>query len=279
MEISIYERGIEGCRGARGAGGICNATLRPCDFLHTDMFQRAKQNRIFEDVVNQIQEAILEGRLEEGSKLPAERELQDIFHASRGTLREALRVLEQKGLITIKTGTKGGAVVNALTTHQMSESLDLLLQYQKVSLSDLAEFREGVEGIVAGLAVERAQEEDIDHLKQLLVEAGECVENGISGWDAFLHVDKRIHMALAQIARNPIYESILRTIYDNIHRYFSKFLPREEELLKEWYRDLFEIVGAVEEGRAFKASLVVQNHVYRSNRVMEENTKKEETIS
>ena len=116
-------------------------------------------------------------------------------------------------------------------------------------------------------------------MKQLLTEAKDRLEEGESSWDAFLRVDKRIHMALAQIARNSIYESILRTIYDNIHRYFSKFLPREEELLKEWYRDLSEIVGIIEKGRAFKASLVVQNHVYRSNRVMEENTKKEETIS
>jgi len=169
------------------------------------------------DVVNQIQEAILEGRLEEGSKLPVERELQDIFHTSRGTLREALRVLEQKGLITIKIGMKGGAIVNALSTDQVNESLDLLIQYQKVSLSNLAEFREGVEGIVAGLAVERAQKEDIDHLKQLLAEARDRLEEGESSWDAFIRVDNRIHLALAQIARNPIYESILRTIYDNIH--------------------------------------------------------------
>ncbi|MBN2123894.1 MAG: FadR family transcriptional regulator, partial [Deltaproteobacteria bacterium] len=116
------------------------------------MFRKAKQNRIFEDVVEQIQEAVLEGRLEPGSKLPSERDLREMFNTSRGTLREALRVLEQKGLISIKTGVTGGAVVNALTTSKVSESLDLLIRYQKVSLSDLAEFREGVEGIVAGLA-------------------------------------------------------------------------------------------------------------------------------
>ncbi len=72
------------------------------------MFQKAKQNRIFQDVVDQIQEAILQGRLKAGNKLPSERELQEIFQTSRGTLREALRVLEQKGLITIKTGVSGG---------------------------------------------------------------------------------------------------------------------------------------------------------------------------
>lgn len=62
------------------------------------MFQAAKQTKIFQDVVEQIQEAILDGRLKAVDMLPAERELKQMFNISRGTLREALRVLEQKGL-------------------------------------------------------------------------------------------------------------------------------------------------------------------------------------
>ncbi|TET86894.1 MAG: FadR family transcriptional regulator [Desulfobacteraceae bacterium] len=234
------------------------------------MFREAKQNRIFQDVVDQIQEAILQGRLKAGNKLPSERELQEIFQTSRGTLREALRVLEQKGLITIKTGVSGGAFVNALTTHQVSESLDLLIRYERVSLRDLAEFREGVEGIVAGLAVERAKKEDIQYLKNLLAEAKTNLDEGSSHWDDFIQVDNQLHMALAHIAGNPIYESVLQTIYDNIHRYFDQFLPREEEILRENYQDLCEIVKAVEKGQAAQAHLLVQNHVYRFNRLMEE---------
>ncbi len=235
------------------------------------MFREAKQNRIFQDVVEQIQDAILQGKLKPGDKLPPERELKEMFGSSRGTLREALRILEQKGLITIKTGVTGGALVNALTTDQISESLALLLRYQKVSLRDLAEFREGVEGIVASLAVERAKNEDIKHLKRLLADAKTHLEEGASGWDEFIRVDNKLHMALAHIAGNPIYKWVLRTIYDNIHRYFDQFLPREEEILRENYQDLCEIVKAVEKGQAAQAHLLVQNHVYRFNRLMEEN--------
>ena len=234
------------------------------------MFREAKQNRIFQDVVDQIQEAILQGKLKAGNKLPPERKLIDTFKTSRGTLREALRVLEQKGLITIKTGVSGGAFVNALTTHQVSESLDLLIRYERVSLRDLAEFREGVEGIVAGLAVERAKKEDIQYLKNLLAEAKTNLDEGSSHWDDFIQVDNQLHMALSHIAGNPIYESVLQTIYDNIHRYFDQFLPREEEILRENYQDLCEIVKAVEKGQAAQAHLLVQNHVYRFNRLMEE---------
>jgi len=241
------------------------------------MFQQAKQSKIFQNVVDQIQDAILQGRLKAGSKLPAERELKELFKTSRGTLREALRVLEQKGLITIKTGVKGGAVVEALSTNQVSESLDLLIRYQRVSLRDLAEFREGVEGIVAGLAVERVKGKDIQYLKKLLADAKTLLDEGASGWDAFLRVDNQLHMMLAHIAGNPIYESVLKTIYDNIHRYFDQFLPREEGLLRENYRDLCEIVEAVENGQAAQVRLLVQNHVYRFNRLMEERALKSET--
>jgi len=150
-----------------------------------------------------------------------------MFRSSRGTIREALRILEQKGLINIKTGVSGGAVVNALNTNQISESLDLLIRYQRVSLRDLAEFREGVEGLVAGLAAERATNNDIDRLEQLLVEAESHLEHGISHWDEFIKVDNNLHLALAQIAGNPIYESILKTVYENIRLYFSRFLPKK----------------------------------------------------
>lgn len=239
------------------------------------VFREAKQNRMFQDVVEQVQDAILQGRLLPGSKLPAERELSEIFKASRGTLREALRVLEQKGLITIKTGVKGGALVNALTTHQMSEGLDLLIRHQMVSLRDLAEFREGIEGIVAGLAVERAKKEEVRHLKKLLKEADTCLHSGTERWDDFIRLDNKIHMALARMAGNPIYESVMQTVYDNIHRYFDRYLPREKEILEENFHDLCEIVKAVEERQASRAALLVQNHVYRFNRLMEENRERQ----
>jgi len=139
-----------------------------------------------------------------------------MFKTSRGTLREALRVLEQKGLITIRTGVNGGAIVKGVTPHQVSESLGLLIQYQKVSLRDLAEFRENIEGIVAGIVAGRAEKKDIQHLEHLLTLAKRYIEGGISHWDAFIQVDDQFHTDLAHIAGNPMYESVLQTVHDNI---------------------------------------------------------------
>ena len=125
------------------------------------LFRKAKQSRIFQDVVDQIQGAILDGHIKAGDKLPSERELCEMLGTSRGTLRESLRVLEQKGLIEIRLGVGGGAIVKDPGGKQITESLAMLIRSQKISLRHLAEFREDVEGTVTGLAAERASDDDI----------------------------------------------------------------------------------------------------------------------
>jgi GntR family transcriptional repressor for pyruvate dehydrogenase complex len=233
------------------------------------LFRKARQNRIFQDVVDQIQSAILDGHIQPGEKLPAERELGEMLGTSRGTLREALRVLEQKGLIEIRLGVGGGAIAKGPGGDQMTESLDMLIRSQKVSLHHLAEFREGVEGTVTGLAARRAGPEDIQQLRQLLEAARRCWEAGVEQWSDFVRVDEQMHMTLARVARNPIYALILKTVHDNIHIYYDRFLPCRKEELDENYADLNRIVEAVAAGRADEAAELARDHVRRFNRYME----------
>lgn len=239
------------------------------------MFQTAKQTKVFQDVVEQIQQAILDGRLKTGDILPAERELKAMFNISRGTLREALRVLEQKGLIEIKLGIGGGSVVKAVDTEQISESLGLLIRSQKVSLNHLAEFREDVEGIVAAHAAVRSTQGDIQKLKLLLDQAQTCFKQGSSQRNAFIEIDKQIHMRLADITGNPIYTSVLHSIHDNIHRYYDKFLSMENRELQENYQDLCDLIQAVENGNVDLARKIAQRHVKRFNQYMKKREREE----
>lgn len=232
------------------------------------MFEKARKNRIYQDVVDQVEEAILNGKLNVGDTLPPERDLMEKFETSRGTLREALRVLEQKGLIEIRLGTNGGAVIKGLTTEKISENLALLIRFQQVSLEHLAEFREGVEGNVVALAARRATPSDIQQLRLLLEEARLYKENGISQQDAFIRVDEHLHQTLARISRNPMYTSILQTLHENIHPYFESFLPREPHVIEENFSDLCDIVQAVENGDAKRARQLAQRHVRRFNQYM-----------
>jgi len=233
------------------------------------VFQAAKQTKVFQDVVEQIQEAIFDGRLEAGQTLPPERTLKAMFNISRGTLREALRVLEQKGLIEIKLGVGGGSVVRAVDAEQISESLGLLIRSQRVSLNHLAQFREDVEGIAAAHAAEMRKENDIHKLKQLLAKARTSMAKGHSQRNAFLNIDKQIHMTMAEITGNPIYISVLHSIHDNIHRYYERFLSMQEDELQENYQDLCNLVAAVEDGQAQLARRLAEDHVRRFSRHMQ----------
>jgi GntR family transcriptional repressor for pyruvate dehydrogenase complex len=233
------------------------------------LFRKARQNRIFQDVVDQIQSAILDGRLKLGDKLPAERELGEMLGTSRGTLREALRVLEQKGLIEIRLGVGGGAIIKDPGGKQITESLAMLIRSQKVSLHHLAEFREEVEGTVAGLAAKRATSEDIQHLRKLILAAERCWKAGVKNWPEFVRVDEKLHMFISRIAGNPVYEFILRTVHDNIQIYYDRFLPGGVSELNENYHDLTQLVEAVAEGQVERAVELARDHVRRFNRYME----------
>ena len=234
------------------------------------MFQTAKPTKIFQDVVAQIEEAILSGRLRIGQTLPSERDLKDTFQISRGTLREALRVLEQKGLIEIRLGVGGGSVVKSVEADCVSASLGLLIRSQKVSLSHLAEFRETVEGSVAAQAAERRTPEDIARLHALLAQAHACVAADEGRRSEFLEADKRIHLAVAATTRNPLHVSLLTSIHDNIHRYYDRFLSMDGSELEQNYRDLCALVDAIARGAAEEARRLAQEHVERFNHFMQE---------
>ena len=238
------------------------------------LFRTARQNRIFQDVVDQIQDAIIDGRLRAGDKLPAERELKDLLKTSRSTLREALRVLEQKGLIEIKLGVGGGAIVRSVSSDQMAESLGLMIRSQKVSLNHLAEFREGVEGDITAIAARRAQKSDIDQLKALLDAAARKAESGAAAVNEFLKADKALHLALAKISKNPVYISVLKTVHENIHRYYERYLSMDTAEMHENLQDLRDIVGAVAAKEPETARRLAQSHVRRFNRYMKKEKQK-----
>jgi DNA-binding FadR family transcriptional regulator len=233
------------------------------------LFRAARQSRIFEDVVEQIEEAILGGKLQAGDRLPPERELKEMLKTSRSTLREALRVLEQKGLIEIRLGTGGGAVVKSISSDQISQSLGLLIRSRQVTLRQLAEFRERFEGDVVALAASRVGGTDLAPLHRHLEEAARCTRGGEATLMGFLEADKEIHLFFAKMTRNPIYISILRTVHDNINRYFKRYLVMATREMEENLADLYDVVAAVERGDGETARSRLQAHIRRFNAYME----------
>ncbi len=233
------------------------------------LFREARQSRIFQDVVEQIEEAIISGRLQIGDRLPPERELKETLKTSRSTLREALRVLEEKGLIEIRLGKGGGALVKAISSDSISQSLGLLIRSQQVTLGQLAEFRERFEGDIAALAASKAAAADFSDLDDLVSEARRCAEGGQACLDQFLEADKQIHLFLGRMTANPIYITILKTVHDNIRQYFKRYLTMTDREMKENLTDLAELAALIQGGRAEAARDLAQAHVRRFNGYME----------
>ena len=75
-------------------------------------------------------------------------------------------------------------------------------------------------------------------------------------------------MTLAQVAKNPIYISVLHSVHENIHRYYDRFLSMEKRELQENYQDLCDLVKAVERKEADHARQLARFHVQRFNRYM-----------
>jgi DNA-binding FadR family transcriptional regulator len=233
------------------------------------MFKQAKQGRVFDDVINQIQEAILSGKLKPGDRLPAERTLKETFGIGRGTLREALRVLEQKGLIEIKRGVDGGGIVKNADPLQFGEALDLLIRTRRIPLEDLAEFRADVEGIVSGLAARHATVADIRGLREILEVVRELAGQGTEKWDELIDQDNRFHMRLSRIAGNQIYQLILKTVHDNIGRYYDSFLAHDGAIMKATHDDLLKITDAIQKGDSDLARTLAADHVRHFNDYMQ----------
>jgi DNA-binding FadR family transcriptional regulator len=233
-----------------------------------------KANRVFEDIIKQIETAIASGKFKPGDKLPPERELQKTLDTSRSTLREALRVLEQKGLIEIRTGVKGGAFINATGVERMGDYLALLIRQKKVSLKHLFEFRLAIEGFVTGLAVTHATTKDHRILLSYLNEMKGLLKEGSRRWKEFYAIESLLHQFMPRMCQNPILGWILETVHSSMWSYYE-MLPTDEFVLKEVYRDWHDIVDAVIEGDAVKAAGVANSHVVTYNRYLEDASRKQ----
>src|SRR6266511_4341798 len=120
------------------------------------VFTPVRQARASGAIVLQIERAIVDGALHPGDRLESERELAEQFSVSRITVRDALRVLEARGLIRVKVGATGGAFVAETNFDHVVGSISTMIALRKMTLSELAEARTVVETATAELAAERA---------------------------------------------------------------------------------------------------------------------------
>ncbi len=222
----------------------------------------------YQHVVEQIQTAICNDELKQGDRLPSEMKLKEMFNTSRGTIREALRVLEQKGLIVIKTGVKGGPVIQGPSTDAMSESMALLIRHRQISLEHLAGFRELLEGFAAEQAALLSNPKQLKDLAHIIKKIQAHLDSEPQEWSEFHHLDSQFHQLVANMAQNPLLLANLVTIHQNIEVYFQQYLPFSRALLEDDFADLEDIYSAIKDRDGKAAGTLARQHVAKFSRLM-----------
>lgn len=171
------------------------------------MYKLVRTSRLYEQIVQQIEESIVKGSLKPGDQLPPERELAQRFGVSRTAVREAVKALREKGLVEAFSGR--GTFITDGTTHAVRQSLDLMVKIgQPEGSTHLAEVRSILEPGIAALAATRIQESELATMR----EAVAVMERSSHDPDAYIEADLDFHLALAEAAANPLILTLLDSI-------------------------------------------------------------------
>lgn len=129
-------------------------------------------------IARQLADYIVTNRLQENVRLPPESEMMENLGVARGTLREALRLLEIRGVITMKSGPRGGPIVRRPRPADLQEALSLHLQLNDASLSDVLDGRRGIEPLITRLCARRITPEQLDTLDENIAAMRRDADNG-----------------------------------------------------------------------------------------------------
>ena len=224
------------------------------------MFKALPEKRTFKEIERQIREMIYAGTLKPGDKLPSEKELASQFRAGRLSVREALRTLEQAGLIVVRQGSTGGSYIKELDAAVTVESMSDLMRQGDISLRQLTDARLAIEKLILDKVFDDISD---DHLLAL----GKCVQEleGLveEGRPEGYPVDPTLtafHMMLASATDNPVFKIILSVLIEVSARLLRPSNTRLERLKKHaaFRRALYE---AVKDGDRAGGMRLLEKHM------------------
>lgn len=224
-------------------------------------FRKAKQNRIFQDIVEQIQLAIVNGELAAGEKLPSERKMCSTFATSRGTLREALRILEQKKLLTIKLGAHGGAIVRKPNSELIAENFSLLIKGKRATVSQLLGISADVAGQLATQAATEANNKDVGPLKKLVATLTRAMDTKKGKREILFTIDSLLFEELTRIGKNPLYGFLLEAALRTISELNQDESAVNEVRLNRHYQEIRMIVYAIAQNDRKQAGTLTRKHI------------------
>lgn len=225
-------------------------------------FRPVEPVRLYQRIVEQIEDAVADGSLKPGERLPSERELVAQFGASRPTVREALRVLESNGVVRSRPGDPQGPEVLSFTPEALAKQMTRLTRVDHMSMTDLLSFRMILDGSANMLA---ARLRTRTQLKEIEATIG-AMEAAIGeGYDAFSEADVAFHDAIARASRSALIQVcndvvrgvVLSLISDKVAH--AGDAPR---LMRESLRHHQEVLKAIRAGDGPAAARISRRNMY-----------------
>jgi len=202
----------------------------------------------------QLLDMVVSGGLSPGDRLPPERELVQRLGVSRTVVREALNLLEARGIVSIEHGR--GAVMRGGSASAVRDALGFLLRVRGETLGELVEMRQVLEVEISGFAAKRADAEDVAAMRAQLDRMRALIDTP----EGYVHADVEFHALLAQAARNEVVLTMLEPVVDLLRasREVSASRPGSA---RRALREHEEILRHVEEGNADGARREMRVHL------------------
>ena len=223
-------------------------------------FKQLKKTRLYEEITEQIKDAILEGHLKPGERLPSERDLCEMFGVGRPTVREALRVLDNMGLIEIGSGVKGSTVKDVDITQYMDavrENFSHLIKVNEETIRDLWEVRKYIELGISLTAASQATRQDFDKLHECIQRMEACG----SDTRAYFQIAVEFHKYMAKATQNKIFYILWGMFQDIL---LKGYMPNLEALFPQGPSRLLEsnkaLLKAIESGDPDKIKDAMELH-------------------
>jgi DNA-binding FadR family transcriptional regulator len=226
--------------------------------MENPAFAKVRSVRAHEQIVEQLQQRILRGELPAGSHLPSERAMMTQFQVSRPTVREALRVAEHLGLVTVRQGDPAGPLVIAHPSAGISRVVEGMLQSEQMSLGDLLELRMVLDGTSARLASKQTKAA-IARITAVYEQM--CAAPDL---DSFARLDARFHYEIASVSGNRLFALTLEALDEPIRRLIASNLsaPSSNHTREATIAQHGEILALIRKGDGDGASAAALRHLH-----------------
>ncbi len=222
---------------------------------------RIVRRKLSDQVLERLREMILRGEFATGDPMPSERDLMKRFRVGRPAVREAMQTLSTMGLITISHGERARvAELSAdIVFRQMDTVAQMLLSSSPDNLEHLKDARRFFELGMVRSAAERATDEDVKELRELVTRQRAHLRNAKD----FIQADINFHVKIAQVSQNPIFIAVSEAMLNWLFNYHTDLLlwsGRENTTLEEHGT----IVNFIEKKDPKKAEKAMKIHLDRS---------------